>query len=178
MRRTGILLAALVATTAWAGGDAPEISRSVGKKGGVVVLWPRVAPDAPAGTDAHAAAVQAKLAELARAATEVVDVRPAPERVCPMETGCKAVAVGAVVTRRGEGCAVVATVSAPGRSPQGLVPWAGELKLKMTAAEFRVPPEPQIVVTDFLPCAELAAALDAGAPAITAALAKALEAGG
>jgi hypothetical protein len=144
---------------ALARGDAPEISRSVGKKGGVVVLWPRVSGDAD---PALAGQVQAALAKVAGEVSETVDVRPSPERVCPKETGCKATALGAVLVVNGGGCAVVATVSPPGPSPATLVPWAAELTLKSATSAFRAPPEPQVTVTDFAPCGELAEALAAG----------------
>src|SRR5689334_3604159 len=109
----------LLSTLALARGDGPEISRSLGRKGGVVVLWPRVSGDA---NDVAAGKVQAALAKIAGGVSETVDVRPSPERVCPKETGCRAVALGAVLVVQGEGCAVVATVSAPGKTPATLVP--------------------------------------------------------
>ncbi|MFZ5476820.1 MAG: hypothetical protein ACOZNI_08605 [Myxococcota bacterium] len=157
----------LIVTVALARGDAPEISRSLGKKGGVVVLWPRVSGE---GDVAAAAKVQTALAKIAGGVSDTVDVRPQPERVCPKETGCKATALGAVVVVKGQGCAVVATVSAPGQSPATLVPWAAEMKLKSTMAGFREPPEPQVVVTDFTPCAQLDEVLAGGAEKVAGAL--------
>ena len=66
--------------------DAPEISRSVGVKGGVVVLWPRVLPaTADPAVQVEAQKLQARLTAMAEAAAPAAprDVRPTPERVCP-----------------------------------------------------------------------------------------------
>ena len=136
------------------GGDAPEISRSLGKKGGTVVLWPRITPAGAVDHDA-AVKVQQALTGLAQGAGYEVDVRPEPERVCPRESGCKAVALGAVITATDSGCVVVATVSRPGQSPATLVPWVGEVRLKAPTSVFREPPESQVVVTDYARCADL-----------------------
>ena len=68
----------------------PEISRSGGVTGGVVLLWPRVIPRSEdPQTDQDAAFVQGQLrAAIARALPgRPVDVRPNPERVCP-RAGC------------------------------------------------------------------------------------------
>lgn len=145
---------------AFAGGDAPEISRSVGPKGGVVVLWPRIVPATqdPKLLDA-AKQLQDRLAASAAVAWPGVEieVRPAPERVCPKGTGCKAIAVGAVLGWSEGGCVAAATVSPPGESPATLVPWAGELTLKAKTSPFREPPESQLTVIDFTPCDGLVA---------------------
>lgn len=150
-------------------GDAPEISRSVGKKGGVVVLWPRVTPSG-AVDHAQAARVQQALTTVAQAAGYEVDVRPEPERVCPRETGCKGVALGAVISAAEGGCVVVATVSAPGQSAATLVPWVGQVRLKAAASAFREPPESQVVITDYARCADLDLALGGDTANITSAL--------
>ena len=169
MRRWMLAGVLLVSLPALALGDGAEISRSLGKKGGVVVLWPRVTVEGDAA-NAVAAQVQAALVEIARALDDRADVRPAPERVCPKETGCRATALGAVVAVQGEGCAVVATVSAPGTSPAKLVPWVAELTLEGKEIAFRKPPEVAVQVTDFTPCGELEAALEEGSSKVAEAL--------
>jgi hypothetical protein len=118
-----------------------------------------------------AAAVQDSLAAAAREAAEErpVDVRPEPQRVCP-QGGCAAASVGAVLLHREGGCVVAATVSLPGPSPTRIVPWAGGVELRSTVVQFRDPPESQIRVADFAPCAELGVLLEASAPEITAAV--------
>lgn len=157
-------LAAAVGHAAFAGGDAPEISRSVGAKGGVVVLWPRIVP---ATTDPKlldlAKALQDRLAAAAAEAMPgaEIDVRPSPERVCPKGTGCKGIAVGAVLGWADSGCVAVATVSPVGTSPATLVPWGGELTLKAKQVPFREPPESQITVVDFASCASLSSEVEA-----------------
>lgn len=154
-------------------GDAPEISRSVGARGGVVVFWPRVSPrtDDPA-TRAIAAAVQQRLQALAARALpgRPVDVRPEPERVCPRQ-GCEAMTVGASLfhTDRG-GCVVVALVSGAGQSPQRLVPWVGAVDLRETVVPFREPPEMRIVSRDMARCADVVGQLAAGEEAIVEAI--------
>jgi hypothetical protein len=174
MRGLLLVAVALFSTAAFAFGDAPEISRSLGKKGGVVVLWPRVSAKSDAKPE-DVARVQAALVQIARGVSDKVDVRPEPERVCPKETGCKAVALGAAIAASGQGCAVIATVSPPGTSPAKLVPWVGELTLTHTTAPFRSPPEALMTITDFTPCSDLATALDAGASKVSEALKAALE---
>ncbi len=167
-----LLLIAGGAAVAASGGDGPEISRSSGKRGGIVVLWPRVAGG---GEAAQAGLVQTTLAELARAVSPMVDVRPSPERVCPRATGCRAVALGAVLVERESGCAVVATVSRPGQSAAELIPWAGGLTLTQERVAFREPPETQVVVTEFSACASLGGTLDGAAGPITEMLKQALS---
>jgi len=83
------------------GTDAPEVTRSNGAKGGVVVFWPRVIPKA-SDSETHdlAAKVQQKVVDLVKKTLPdaEVDVRPEPERVCP-RVGCTAMTVGALFTR-------------------------------------------------------------------------------
>ena len=150
----GVLAATLFTAPAWAGGgDAPEISRSVGKVGGAVVLWPRVVPPDDA-FQSQAAAVQAQLAKIVAEAMPdaTADVRPPPERVCPKATGCKGVAVSAVILHKDKGCAMIATVSPRGTSSATLVPWAAKLKLLQPTAKFREAPEDQVQIIDFSKC--------------------------
>lgn len=139
--------------------DAPEISRSVGVAGGVVVLWPRIvqprgSPPPDASLRKIAGDVQAQLARIAKKAGGPVEVRPEPERVCP-QGGCKATRLGALVTRAGHGCAVVAVVGRPGETAAHLVPWAGRISLSATEVPFRSPPERVVHVGDYVPCASL-----------------------
>lgn len=153
--------------------DAPEISRSVGVEGGVVVLWPRVIPRSDSATTRAAAFVVQR--ELARLAAEVlpgraIDVRPEPERVCPQQ-GCATWTVGAVLVHQGDACVVVATVSGPGRSAATLVPWAGAVDLKGASVPFREPPESLLSIRDFQACNALGAPLAAGGAAVGQALA-------
>jgi hypothetical protein len=133
-------------------GDAPEISRSVGVDGGIIVLWPRVSRTAEPSSRQIAAQIQERLVAIAKRAGGPVDVRPEPERVCP-RTGCKAIAVGAALLRNGDACAIVATVSDGGPSDATLVPWAGDMTLKSPVAAFREPPEAQVQVRDYASCA-------------------------
>lgn len=170
------MFAAALLALGWsvaAAADAPEISRSVGVEGGVVVLWPRINPRSEAPTARAAAFVVQR--ELARIAGEVlpgrpVDVRPEPERVCPQQ-GCAGWTLGAVVVHQGNACVVVATLSGPGRSAAALVPWAGTVDLKAASVPFREPPESQLAIRDFQACDALGAPLAAGAPAVQQALA-------
>ncbi|MBN2495136.1 MAG: hypothetical protein JXR96_11130 [Deltaproteobacteria bacterium] len=152
--------------------DPPTISRSRGVAGGVVVLWPRIVPgSASAESRDIARALQARLRALV--ARELpgrpIDSRPEPERVCP-QAGCEAFSAGALLIRRGQGCAVVALLSPPGPSAARLVRWAGELRLKQQSVAFRKPPESHVTVTDFASCAELASELDANAERVERAL--------
>lgn len=180
MRRfsTGILMMALFSTLASSvsatGIDAPEISRSRGARGGVVVLWPRIIPsDGGSETNQLARGVQERLVALVRATFpgREIDVRPAPERVCPMG-GCEGAAVGALLLRRTDGCAVIALVSQPGAVPMSLIPWAGDVRLRATRIPFRQHPENWVTVTDFAPCEQTLAGLETSEAAIIEAIRK------
>ena len=147
-----LLLSALA--VAFAGRDAPEISRTRGSARGIVVLWPRVVPE----TDdpmIHDLAVRMRDRLYAAAAKVVpyrrVDVRPEPERVCPRD-GCRAPAVTVMIGHREGGCALVGLLQPPGDVPA--IPWSigGEVELVEPIA-FRDPPERAIVVREFTPCA-------------------------
>jgi len=161
-----MLCGLLLATAgAWAGDDGPEISRAKGKKGGVVVLYPRVVPatDDPTVV-AVATQLQQQLSAVAQRAADPrkVDVRPAPERVCPQE-GCKAASLGVLLGHRGGGCAVVVQVGPPGIANQQLFPVAGEVALRAQVATFRQPPERLVTITEFAPCADVMAGLELSA---------------
>jgi len=154
------------------GRDSPEISRSVGEEGGVVVLWPRIVPrsDDPE-TIAVAERVQAALVAAAGRALpdRPSDVRPKPERVCP-RAGCKAMTVGAVVTRKGDACAVMATIGGSGTSPVKLVAWGGNVDVKQDVAQFRDPPENQMRIVEYTPCDQLVESMSKQTPALEAAM--------
>lgn len=170
------MLALLVALGAAFAGDAPEISRSAGETGGVVVLWPRVIPGSKAAVPRNAAwQVQQHLQKIVGevAASRPVDLRPEPERVCP-QTGCQAVSVGALLVHQGDACLVVGLVSGPGQSPATLVPWVGQVDLRATSVPFREPPESWITIRDFQPCASLLTPLQEGAGPLKQAIAAAL----
>ncbi|NUP09613.1 MAG: hypothetical protein HOW73_26505 [Polyangiaceae bacterium] len=141
--------------------DSPEISRSSGNAGGVVVLWPRILPrtEDPKILDL-ANKVQARLERIAKKSTSDVDRRPSPERVCPKGEGCKATSLGAVIAVKDKGCAVVATVGPAGVQPVKLVPLAATVKLDKDTSPFREPPENLVVVQEFVPCDKLIADLD------------------
>jgi len=143
--------------------DAPEISRSQGTAGGVVLLWPRIVGSAkePADDDLTqriAQTLQARLASVIRDKMPgvAVDVRPKPERVCP-RSGCIGASVGILLTRSGKhGCTATALVASQGPSASRLVPWAGGIKLKAETSAFREPPESQVRVIDHAKCESLA----------------------
>lgn len=135
-------------------GDAPEISRSVGDEGGVVVFWPRVIPRSVADqTRDIAKGLQARLRQIASKTFpgKRIDVRPEPERVCP-RAGCTAMTIGALLTRNQDGCVAIALVSGPGTSNAKLVAWGGGIRLQNDTVPFREPPETQVTVTDYLGC--------------------------
>jgi hypothetical protein len=153
-------------------GDAPEISRSVGKKGGAVIFWTRVIPRTD-DTAIHdvAAKLQARAVATAKKALgdKPLDVRPEPERVCPRE-GCEAMTFGVLLVHAGGGCSALALVSAPGKSAIKIVPWGGLVDLKQTEVPFREHPESQVTVKDAVPCTKLLEQLDAKEADVTAAV--------
>jgi hypothetical protein len=168
------------APQAGSSGDAPEISRSVGKPGGVVVLWPRIvlprnSPGPDAETRELARRIQERVAAVVRrvAGGRDVDVRPEPERVCPRQ-GCQAATVGALVTRAGGGCAVLALVSGAGPSPARIVPWFGAVNLDSEQVPFREHAERQVHVKDYGSCKSLPEALTEGEPVVEEAVKRAL----
>jgi hypothetical protein len=154
-----ILLILCVASTALAGPtkDAPEISRSVGVDGGVVIMWPRIIPRAErANTRALAASLRDHLRRMVEKNLpgRPIDMRPEPERVCP-RAGCKAVSVGALIIRDGEGCLLVALVGRPGKYPLRLVPWVGKMRLKEEWVTFRETPESRVQIIDYAKCSQV-----------------------
>lgn len=170
MIRSFLMLALLWGASAEAAGDAPEISRSRGRPGGAVVLWPRVVPEAqdPA-LDELAAKLQQRLEGIAlrTLGERRIQVRPRPERVCPLE-GCRSVSLGVLLGHQGGGCVAVALVGPPGAEPMQAVPWAGTVELAVDSIPFRQPPEAHLTVREFTPCADLLLQLDD--PAVEAAV--------
>lgn len=158
--------------------SSPEISKSVGQEGAVVVLWPRLVPRTEeADLKEIASLAESRLGVLASELGVEVEKRPEPERACPRPAGCRAVALSAVVTKKQSGCAIVATVAKPGASPTTLVPWVGKVELARPTVPFREPPESEITVTEFASCEELRAALTSNAaPADEAAIRAAIQA--
>jgi len=137
--------------------DAPEISRSVGEEGGVVVFWPRVIPRTDDSAIRKVAGdLQGKLVALVEkgAPGRKLDVRPEPERVCPRD-GCAAMTVGVLLVHAKGGCTALGLVSGPGTAEQHIVPWAGVVKLAQDRIPFRDHPENQVTVRDAVPCSDL-----------------------
>lgn len=152
------------------------VSRSRGRTGGVLVLWPRVIPATEdSEVRAAAAAMQARAIELANRASPLTprEVRPSPERVCPRERGCKAVSLTVLVAHEGGGCAAVAVIGKPGMSDLRLVPLAGRVSLSSTSVPFRAPPESVLTTHELVPCRDLATSVDDGDAVLV--LRKALE---
>jgi hypothetical protein len=144
-------------------GDAPEISRSAGVPGGFVVMWPRMIPKDDPEVHDMAVKVQQRLKDLAHATfpDAPVELRPEPERVCA-QSGCEGVSVGAVITKRERGCALVVVVGPPGADTKlKLVPWLGVIKAK-GEPPFREPPESFITIQEYGDCNKLADALGSG----------------
>jgi hypothetical protein len=155
--------------------DAPEISRSRGTPGGVLVFWPRVIPRTEtAASRPFAAMVQKRLTALVRETLPQlsVDIRPEPERVCP-RVGCAAMTVGALLARDRFGCVVVALVSRPGQAPATLVPWVGTVDLETNVVAFREPPESSVTIRDWAECAALETDLQSKKQELVAAIAAA-----
>ena len=146
-------------------GPGDEVSRSRGRGGGVVVLWPRIVPETE---DPEVLALAARLQLRVQEAVAVgvvpnrIDVRPSPVRVCPMH-GCRASSVGLLLGHQDGGCVAVAVVGPPGALPQRLVPLAGRVKMDADGLPFRDAPEGRVVITEFVPCGELEQQLDPAA---------------
>ncbi len=167
----------LLSTLAFAtGSDGVEITTSKGKAGALLVLYPRITPTTEdAAVHELAAAVQQRIYARGTTTGVEVDLRPAPERACPLATGCKAAALSAVLIHQEGGCAVVFTASKPGLSTVELTPWAGRLELAETSTAFRTAPERLVTVHDFAPCSDLEAQLGKADSAVDAAIAAALK---
>ena len=139
------------------------VSTSRGRKGGYVVMWPRVIPhSADSEVHAAAAAVQELMVEVVSKAAPVAhqDIRPEPERVCRRDRGCRGAAVSVLIGHEAGGCVAVGLVNAPGLSAVQLIPLAGEVELASTSVPFRAAPESVVTVREMVPCASLVQAMD------------------
>jgi hypothetical protein len=145
--------------------DAPEISRSAGAEGTVVVLWPRIVPKSDdAEVVALAEKIQSKLGSMATAAgAKSLDKRPVPERVCPRPQGCVGPSLTAVVAMKGAACAVTVVVGPPGPSDLELLPLVGGVDLKQPTVPFREPPENALSIVEFAKCSDLRTQLEENA---------------
>ena len=166
-----VLPLTLAPGAARAEGDAPEISRSAGKEGGVVLFWPRIVPRGTTGATPLATALQARLKALVERAApgRPIDVRPDPERVCPRD-GCKSPTVGTLLVYKGTHCAVLGLFAAAGQSPTRIVPWVASVKLKAPSTPFREPPEAVVTISDWARCEDVVSNLAAGEAAIVEAI--------
>jgi hypothetical protein len=141
----------------------PEVSRSLGHKGSLIVLWPRVINAAgpsdagPPPDNGAAEKVQQRLAELAHraAGARAIDVRPAPETTCAPKNGCDATSIGAVLVVKGADCAVAAVMAGPNKSAAHLLPWSGKVEFAKDSIAFGESPEPAVKVKEFVPCESL-----------------------
>jgi hypothetical protein len=134
-----------------------------GRRGAVMVLWPRVVPHAAsAELEATAGAVQRRLDGVVSKAFPLVarQLAPAPQRVCARPRGCKGPTVGVLIGQEGGGCVAVGWVGEPGTGPMHLVPLAGEVTLSASTLPFRAHPEDAVTIDEFVPCATLAGELD------------------
>lgn len=135
---------------------SPEISKSRGEPGGIVLLYPRIIPSSERERlRGPAKALQERLFAMLkqRFPDRPIDVRPEPERVC-MKTGCLADSVGVLIAAREDNCVAVAIVSQAGISPQKLMPWAGRVTTALQVP-FREPPESSLQIHEFVPCEDL-----------------------
>lgn len=157
--------------------DAPEISRSGGKLGEVLIFWPRIIPasDDPA---MHAIAVdlQQRMREMVarNLPDRKIDVRPEPERVCP-QSGCEAMTVGVLLLHDEQGCAAVALISRANGGNVVMIPWVGDVTLQAGSISPRTHPEDSITVTDFAPCGSVLTRLSEHEADVTTALLRAAE---
>lgn len=142
-----------------------RVSDSAGSAGGVVVLWPRIIPkSSDPEMEKLARLIQSRAATVAERALPgaTIDVRPAPERVCP-QSGCVGASIGVVLAHQGvDNCIVAAYVSPPGTSGAKLLPWVGAMTFKADAVPFREPPESSITIQDFHSCKDAYTALSQG----------------
>ncbi len=138
-------------------GVGPEVSKSAGPNGGVVVLWPRVIP---ATTDPQIRLYASFLQQTLRISAErafpglTVEVRPEPERVCP-RSGCEALSIGALLTHDRGGCAVVGNIGTPGPVQTRLFTFSGTLAPLPAAIPFREPVERYVTIYDFDRCVDM-----------------------
>lgn len=150
--------------------EEKHVSRSAGVEGGVTVFWPRIIPReiVDANRDLGAALQRHVRGVVERALPgRPIDFRPEPERVCP-KGGCKGPTVGLLLSRRDQGCIVLALISKPGEAPTKILPWAGSVTLRADMVPFREYPEQMITVADYIPCSSLLTTMDRNEAAIAA----------
>jgi hypothetical protein len=138
----------------------PEVSRSLGHKGSVIVLWPRLVPaSTDPTTNAVASRVQERLADLSKRAAgpRAIDVRPSPETVCAAKNGCDALTVSAVIVVQGTNCAVAALIGGPNKGPSHLLPWSGKVEFTKDTVSFGESPDALVKVKEGVPCDSLLA---------------------
>jgi hypothetical protein len=166
------MLRSLVVLTVLVGVGALAAMAAAAPVDTVTVLWPRIIPSAEAAAARDVAArVQARAREAVAGVIggRPIDVRPEGERVCP-QGGCPGTNLGVLLLKSGGGCAAVALVGRPGRTPARLVPWAGQVELKGSEVPFRQPPEGLVRVVDMLPCDGIVDAMAKRMPEVQAAL--------
>ena len=157
--------------------EEKQISTSLGEPGGLLVFWPRIIPrDIVDQNHELAAALQRHTRTVVQRNLpgRSLDVRPEPERVCP-QGGCKAPSIGILLSRKQQGCLVLALISKPGESATKIVPWAGEVNLKADTVPFREYPETQITVADYIPCTALLSTMDENEEVVMRALKEAMQ---
>ena len=156
------IIGCLLSANAFAWRDAPEISRSAGRSGEMVVLWTTSvpAPEDPIVISLERA-LQERLATIASEAAPTVklDMRPEPERAC-RQKGCNTISIGATIMYRGDGCSAVAVIAGAGPSDGTVIPWAGRMTLSAPVVGFRAPVEELVTVQDFVPCVRLLEDMD------------------
>ncbi len=157
--------------------EEKHISKSLGEAGGLLIFWPRIIPrDIVEQNHELAAALQRHTRTVVQRNLpgHSLDIRPEPERVCP-QGGCKAPSIGILLSRKQQGCLVLALIAKPGESATKIVPWAGEVRLKADTVAFREYPEMQITVADYVPCTSLLSKMDENEAVVIRALKEAMQ---
>jgi hypothetical protein len=137
--------------------DPPNIARSKGHRGGLIVLWPRVVPASAAAANHEVVAkVQERLVLLAKrvAGARHIDMRPEPETTCPPD-GCDASSISALVYAGDGACALVALIGGPKKAPVNVMQWVGREDIASPTAGFGDAPESLVKVKQFVGCDEL-----------------------
>jgi len=157
--------------------EEKHISKSLGEPDGLLIFWPRIIPrDIVDQNHELAAALQRHTRTVVQRnlPARSLDIRPEPERVCP-QGGCKAPSIGILLSRKQQGCLVLALISKPGESATKIVPWAGDVRLKADTVAFREYPETQITVADYVPCTSLLSKMDENEAVVIRALKEAMQ---
>lgn len=157
--------------------EEKHISKSLGEPDGLLIFWPRIIPrDIVDQNHELAAALQRHTRTVVQRnlPARSLDIRPEPERVCP-QGGCKAPSIGLLLSRKQQGCLVLALIAKPGESATKIVPWAGDVRLKADTVAFREYPEMQITVADYVPCTSLLSKMDENEAVVIRALKEAMQ---